>query len=397
MHLPVRKIGRITVAIGLVAVGAALLMDNLLGTGSSYIGVVLRFWPVLLIGFGLEYLLHSAFARTDESNGNPVRLRFDFGGAFLLTLIIGATAGFNSLSQWISLNPRDYVAVGAASQRTETSAIPADGAKEVLIDIDLGRVELYPQKLSEVRVEAAYGLSGGLVRREQSHSVDDFQVSLDGTETIRVVGTAPKGKNLSIVNATYRIYLPENLKVRVNTGAGSVMVGDYEGDLYVNTKLGVIDLVAVTGNVEAETASGTIVMHDITGKVTARTSAGRVNLQRIMGAVEVDSGTGVISVEDQSGGTLVAETKTGSINVQSSFPLDGDMLLRTSAGSIELNLPAESSMKVSAQTKTGSIAAPDFMKITQNGPSRSASGVANGGQHTITLEAQMGTITLHTR
>lgn len=396
MHTPARKIGRITVAIGLVAMGAALLMDNLLGTGSSYTGLVLRFWPVLLIGLGLEYLLHAALVRSDE-NGHPVRVRFDFGGAILLAVIIGATAGFTSLSAWVSLNPRDYVAVGSKSQRSETATIPAENAKEVLIDIDLGRVEIYPEKLSEVRVEAEYGLSGGLVLREQSRSIDDFRLSLDGTETIKVIGNAPTGKNLSVVNATYRIYLPENLKVRIHTGAGSVRVDSYQGDLLVNNKLGIIDLYGVTGTIEAETTSGTILVRDAIGQVTARTSAGRISLERIMGPVEVDSGTGVISVLDQSGGKLVAETRTGSISVESSFPIDGDMLVRTSAGSITLNLPAASSMQVSAQTKTGSIAAPDFMKITQNGPSRSASGVANGGQHTITLEAQMGTITLHTR
>lgn len=398
MNTTVRKVGRITVAVGLVALGAALLMDNLLAVGPSYTSLILRFWPVVLIGFGLEYLLFSVLDQIE--NGQPVRLRFDIGGAILLFLLVGLTAGFHTVNRWLpNLGGRVFVgSVSAGTDRTETDSVSAEGVKEVVIEVDLGRVELYSQGLTEVRVEAAYGAHGVLVLRDGTDTLDNFDFDLERNgSTVELKARAPKGVNLGGASATYKVYLPSGLKVKVGTGAGTIQVRDYEGDLTLESKLGAIQVEDAAGKLDAETGSGSINIMNFSGPVVAKTMAGGISINQVNGPLQLDSGTGVINVHEYTGGKLVAETKTGSINVQTQAPLDGDVLLKTSAGSVNLTVPEESSMKVTAQTKTGSISAPDFVSLSRSGTSHSGVGSTGDGKHTVTLEATMGSINFHTR
>ena len=281
--------------------------------------------------------------------------------------------------------------------RTESASVPVDGARTVDIEIDLGRVEVYSQRLSEVRVEASYGMHGFLVLRDLAGALADFKLTAEGGETIRIRGDAPNGIGLGNLSATYRVYIPSGMTVRLRTGAGSIVVRDYEGDLDMNSGVGSITVTASTGKLEASTGSGSVHVNDFAGPVNAKTSVGRITIQRVTGALQLDSGTGSVQVDDWSGSKLVAETRTGSVGLSTSIPLEGDVLLRTSTGSINLNLPAASSMKVTARTKTGSINAPTFMSIDKNGTSQSALGQSGDGKHVVTLEASMGSIHFNTR
>lgn len=395
MNTITRKVGRFTVAAGLVALGAALLMDNLLGSGPAYTSLTVRFWPVLLIGFGAEHLIFSMLDRAED--GRQIRLRFDIGGAILLFLLVALTAGFHTLSSWVSLHPRDYVMTTGGSGRSETASVPANGAKEVKIDIDLGRVELYSQKLSEVRVEASYDMLGMFILRDRANAIADFKLTAEGGETIRIRGEAPGGVGLGKTSATYRIYVPADLKVQVRTGAGSMLIQDYQGELNLNSRVGSITVTASAGRLDLESGSGSIHVSDHTGPVTVKTNVGRVELQRVIGALQADSGTGSIRVDDWGGGKLIAETRTGSITVSTGIALEGDLLLRTSTGSINLTLPEGSSMKVTAQTKTGSITAPPFVSVSKNGTSNSAVGSSGDGKHLVTLETGLGSIHFNSR
>lgn len=393
MNPTVRKVGRITVAVGLVALGAGLLMDNLLAVGPSYTSLVLRFWPILLIGFGLEYMLFSLLDRSDD--GSPVRLRFDIGGAILLFLLVGLTAGFNTLSRLLP-NPGDYVFVSNLSgqhDRSDQASVPADGAREVVVDIEAGRVELVSQQLNEVRVESSYDIHGFLRLKDQTGALDEFKLDLSREgDLVQVSAKAPAGINLGGITASYKLYLPAGLKVKLRTGAGSITVNDYDGDLTLSSSLGTISVEAVSGALEAETGSGTIRIRQHNGPVVARTNAGSISARQVNGSLQLDSGTGLIEVEEHTGGSLAAETKTGSISVISPAPLEGDVLLKTSAGAINLTVSRDSSMRVTAQTRTGSISGPDFLTLTRSGASQNGVGISGDGRHVVTLEATMGSI-----
>lgn len=357
-----RRIGRTTFAIGLIVLGAALLLDNLLPLGRSITVLVLRLWPLLLIGLGIEVLRV------------PRPRRFDFAGALLLLLLVGAILSL----QWVG------------TRRSESFGVSAEGARAVAVTLELGRVEIRPQAGEEVRVDAYYGVPGLLYKARA------FDLAVEPGETIRITGRAPQGIGLGRLSATYYIYLPAGLDVQVETRAGSIGVRDYEGNLRLRTGAGSIRVDSSSGTLDAQTDSGSITIHGFDGKAAAVNRIGGIGLRQVSGDLLADSGTGSIEVVEFRG-RLAAETGTGSIRAETSTPLEGDLRLRTSTGSIQLTLPAASDARVTAQTEYGSITAPSFLAVTKSGAVSSGEGALGAGTYEVCLETRMGSIELVTR
>lgn len=362
-----RKIGRMTSAIGLIALGIVLLLDNILPLDYTVAGLVVRLWPLLLIGLGIEYLTA------------PPPRQFDFGGSLLLLLVLGLVIGY------LSVGP-----VGTGARRSEIASVSAEGARGVAVVVDVGRVELYRQAANEVRVEASYG-ARGLFRRAGA-----FDLDVVPGETVLVTGRAPRGIRLGGLTATYRIYLPADMEVQVETRTGSIVVRDYDGNLLLRTGAGSIRVDSASGSLDAHTDSGSVLVHRFEGAVEARSRVGGLEIHQVSGDLSLHSGTGSIEVKEFRG-SLAAETDTGSIRAESSTPLEGDVELMASTGSVWLALPDASDMTVTAQTQAGSISAPSFVTVTKQGASRSGEGTRGAGSHQVRLETRMGSIEFFTR
>lgn len=105
---------------------------------------------------------------------------------------------------------------------------------------------------------------------------------------------------------------------------------------------------------------------------------------------------GSIDIEDVTG-AIEAETRTGTIDVTSRQPVRNPYRLDTDIGRIALEFPADSSVKVDAQARTGSISSPDFLKVTRDGASARAEGTLGKGEALIYLRMDTGAISIETR
>jgi len=393
----IQRVGRLTVAIGLVLFGVALLIDNFRG-GQDYLTWVIKLWPALLIGFGVEYLVRSLIVQRQPEGTNQVALRFDFGGAFLLLLVGLLSAGIFTFRHWIVNEPGRITFIGGPSvSATDSAAVKVGNAKELQVDVSVGSVRLeQASNPAEVRVEATYTAYGLAIDTERVRA-DLGSIKLKITEgDVITVGTDTPNR-LDNVSIKYVVYAPPGLKVKTDARAGSIQVTDYRGDMVLTTGAGRVDVEAGTGSVDARSSAGSITVRNFNGPVSARASIGQIEVDNVVGSLQLDSGTGSINVREFAGGKLVAETRTGGISVNSSAMLDGDVVLKTSAGSVSLVLPRESSMRASAQTRAGSMSLPPFMSVTGNGPSKSGVGTSGDGKYTVTLEAGTGSVHFTTR
>jgi hypothetical protein len=385
------RVGRITTALGLVVFGAALLVDNL-RIYPEATGLVMRIWPTLLIGFGLEYLVHTILS---QRSGEDRRLRFDWGGAFLLTLIILLSAGITAARTWVDPTGLGLrIGIGTVQSRVREKSVSLGEAREIVANLRAGSVTVVESPTADqVRVEATYTAHGLFIDRARFEAAID-QVALDITqgEAIQIQSTLPP--ELQDVSVRYLIYAPPGLTVRTQTGAGWIQVDGYRGDLELSSQVGRISVTGHTGRVSIRSGSGTVSVEQSTGPVSVRTSVGSVHLAYVTGEVQVESGTGSVQIFEHRGGKLAAETRTGRIELRSSTILEGDVLLKTQTGSIQMEVPRESSMRISAQTRSGSITMPEFVTVTRNGPAVSATGATGDGKYTVTLEAGTGSIHL---
>lgn len=391
MKPPIAKIGRITVAIGLVGFGLALLVDNLVSTVGA-VPFALKLWPLILIGFGLEYMIRNFLAQRSETD---VRLRFDFGGAVLLFLVIMLSAGITSFRTFVMPNLGHItLGFGPSESRNETKTISAANVKELAADVDLGSVTIQTNsKADEIRVEATYTTHGfSLNAGEVRGLLDQIKLSVTEGETVKIKADIPSG--LNDISLHYDLYVPANLKVKTDTGAGSIQVTNYKGDLTLTSRVGRIGVDASAGSLTASSGAGSIQVRNFQGPVTAHTNVGSLNVDSVVGALQLDSGTGSINVQDFQGGKLVAETRTGGIHASTRANLEGDVNLKAQMGSISLDIPRDSSIRATAQTRTGSLSTPGFMSVTRNGTASSAVGTNGDGKYTVTLEAGTGSVHL---
>lgn len=381
-----RKVGRITVAVCLVAFGMALLLDNL----NLYVGaisLVTRFWPAILIGFGIEYLVYTVVLQGAEER----RLRLDWGGAFLLAFIVLLSVGITGFRSWAPhFGGGINLGIGPAETRTETTAVPVAGAREIQVDVPVGSVVLQEAVgTDEIKVDAEYTANGFDLAQVRSQ-LDQIRLKTESGDVVRIAADVPI--NLRNVNIRFVVSVPANLKVRANAGAGRIEVKGYKGDMTLTSNVGRIEVDSAAGSLNANSGSGYIGVRGFDGPVTAKTNVGGVEVSDINGALQLDSGTGSVVVREYRGGALVAETRTGRIDVNTRTALEGDVRLKTSTGAIVLDVPEESSVQATAQTRTGSLQAPSYMNVTRTGTSSSAVGSANGGKYTVSLEAGTGSV-----
>ncbi len=394
-----QRVGRITVALGLILFGVALLLDNFSGelTATSW---VYRLWPMLLIGFGLEYLVRTVLVSRRSPDDGPVNLRFDYGGAFLLLLIFSVSAGVHTFRGLVVDGPGRISFIGGPSiSQTQSKLFPLNDAKEVVVSFDVGTVVIEQGTSSnEVKVEVSYTVHGLIINEDKVwKEIEEVQMTSTSGSVLQLESKTPS--TLNNVSIRYVVSIPPSLKVTVNAGAGRIQVPVYHGDLDLRSNVGTITVDTGVGSLKANAGAGSIIVRNFDGPVNARTNVGSMTVSSVGGDVELHSGTGTITINEFHSGSLIAETRTGSVSASTSSVLGGNVLLKTSAGSITLSVPRDSSMRATAQTRAGSVTLPSFMTTSDQSPAPAKSGVGtNGtGTHSVTLEAGTGQVNFSTR
>lgn len=381
-----QKVGRYTVAGGLVAFGAALLVDNLTG-GSVGLRLVSKLWPLLLIGFGLEYLVRSLMS---QRSGQEVRLRFDFGGTILLAILISLSLGFTSLRSLI--NPDGFsFRIAPLESQTATYTFPTTGVKELVLNVPVGSITLATGNPGEdLRVDATYSaqsiFSSGDIRSQLEN------VELTGTpgEVLTLKTEAPGSLNDFSVN--YVISAPPGLKVKATTDTGRIEVTGYTGDLNLENQTGRITVDSGSGSLAARGNNTHMQVVAFVGPITAETNVGSLEIRDVTGALQLETRTGSINLQEFRGGKVVALARTGSVRASTNSPLEGDLSLTSRTGSVNLRLPLASSMQLTAKTNTGSLMVPTFATVTKRGTTKTATGTTGDGKFTVNLETGTGSI-----
>jgi hypothetical protein len=169
------------------------------------------------------------------------------------------------------------------------------------------------------------------------------------------------------------VYVPERLDVQMHCNAGT------------------LDIIGISGRVNASTNAGTVMVASSQLAEGSRlsTNAGTITIRRSM----LNSGTrghtdaGTISiVESVLQGKTVFTTDAGTIHFDGELSPNGDSLFKTSAGTIDVLLPSDSSFALTAHTSLGSVHNEFHNNIVGHGP-----------YARLNLESQMGTVSVRRR
>lgn len=261
-----RRIGRYTASVTLAAVGILLLLDW--RDGTDYMMLLLKWWPIIPVLWGVEYLLIYILFRRLKQNGAAGRARMDLRGLFsaviLAACVFIVTEQEHYLHLWnkVSLNLTvaavDYGEAEGSSYQKAPLMVPVElNTSKVNIDAINGDILIHRAAVEDIEITATVWvdqLDGVLA---ESIADQSFVEVTEGT-TIKITPQSKaygeSGKRQPRINLD--ISLPE----------------DRRFDLNVRTMNGGITLqnVEAIADISLETGNGELILHRIYGNVKVK-------------------------------------------------------------------------------------------------------------------------------
>lgn len=270
------RVGPITLALGLIALGAALLSDNLSGTQT--VKQLYRLWPLLPIFLGLEYLVR-LFLQERAGKAEPPP-RFDVASVFLMIVIV--VTGFFSLtvpSLWMNIDfgPFNDFRPNRVS-RTFEQTVQLGEAKRLEVVNTFGRITLEAWPGPGIRVEA--NIEGrGRTLEEAQKLADETEIEITQGSFVLVKPDLPRINGNTPVNVDLTVKLPpDKIPVDVKNSFGSIEISGVNGDLTVKNSNGGVEVKGATGSVTIENSFGQVKVEDVLGKVKVNNSNGSIEV-----------------------------------------------------------------------------------------------------------------------
>jgi len=357
------KIGPITLALGLIALGTGALAGNF---GLSEAGSLLKLWPLLLIGLGLEY-----FIRKLTSGEKDVQ--FSIPVAFLIGIIALAMWSVNTLYK---IAPVDFIEQLFINQGIEhTRNWQGDplvlAGSNLEIENKIGNIEITPSPDHRLHLSARI-TGGGITGDKARASAESTKIYVEPGPVTRVYTSSQDGHSRVSSNVRLKVEIPAGLNVTVSNKMGNIVLQ--------KTSARYLSLEANAGKIE---------VYEFNGDLRAINHTGDINLKDINGNSEVEGMAGRISIINPRG-EVTAVSRNGSIDLASSLPLDSKYVLRESNGEITFRLPRSSNLKARATTYNGGISG---MKNNPNVGGQTTGELALGeGKGSAILETKNGHI-----
>jgi len=154
---------------------------------------------------------------------------------------------------------------------------------------------------------------------------------------------------------------------------------------------GAVDLDAVEGDTYVKTSFGSIDVNGVKGKFTAQNSNGSVTARRIAGDAGVDTSFSGVTLEGV-GGSVHVNNQNGAIEVTAAAATCHDISLRTSFSEIVARIPAAGGYRVNAKTSFGHINSDLPITATGTLGGDSLSGTIGSGSCALELTNSNGNI-----
>jgi hypothetical protein len=222
---------------------------------------------------------------------------------------------------------------------------------------------------------------------------DEFEVTFEQSgDDVTVKGEWPEGlrswRARGKARIEYRVTVPPNFNLDLNTSGGSVRVDDLGGSLRARTSGGSIQMGVIAGEVDANTSGGSIKLDGGGAAANLNTSGGSIRVGEVGGDLVAYTSGGSIRI-DGVNGNVEARTSGGSVEATLLQQPTSDCKLSTSGGTVTLNLAGEFAVNIDASTGGGRVKS-DWAIDGKTSAKRSMRGSINGGGPLMRLSSSGG-------
>ncbi len=450
-----QRINRAPSVIGpltLIAVASVVLLVH---NGRLTFGALLnwysRWWPALLIGFGVLRLAEWGIDRASRRADQPP-VRYSLGGGVVALLIfvsllgVAAQGGLHHNGDQWTLGFTDGDTwkqfLGSKHEQDTPAATHAIGAAGALV-IDNPRGDVTVAGTSDDGLlhlsthKEVFTSSDGDARNRLDELEPQFSGSGENL-ALRVNGHENDSVDLTVL-------VPSGVRVSVNANRGDVKVSNFKAATSVTANRGDVDIAAITGaaTVRVNSRNKSVLAHSIEGSVDVQGTGDEINLTDINGPVHVsgdffggghlqhitgpmDYGTtritfnlasldGEVTFDDHdefsardAAGPFTLKTRSrdltltrisGNINVTNShgkvdlsaIPPGGTITVDNHDGDIRLSLPQQARFTLAAETSDGDVSS-NFSVAGSNGTHGVLNGTIAGGGTAVRLTTTHGDI-----
>jgi hypothetical protein len=401
-----QKVGRIALALALIALGVVWIIDTWQNTQITRF--VAHLWPALIIVLGVEWV--AAAAR----GAHP---RVDGGAVALLAVVALIAANFGGSWQWSfapgiqqtqAFSVPDPPPPPAAPDLPAIPALAAaprlfgDVSQEIVLTHDgdaagMQELRVNGEDNGDIRVQQGDKfhvelLVTGYGRDENAAIANARLVRLSVEQGPTTEVRAERPTSLQKHRLSFVVTVPPAVKVKLETASGSIVVTGRQADVTAQSSSGSISVDEVTGAADLRSASGSLAAVSIGGDLEASSSSGRIEAKSVQGAVRVSGASGAVLLQ-QVAGKVSVESVSGSVSVTTD-QVGGDYAVTTTSGGVNLAFPASASVSVNARTSSGAVSGPSWLGGQGRG---SRSGSQGGGEHKVVLRTLSGSVRLAVR
>ncbi|HEV2961371.1 MAG TPA: DUF4097 family beta strand repeat-containing protein [Candidatus Angelobacter sp.] len=404
-----------------------------------------RYWPVLLIVWGVSRLVEQVWAR-HKGYATP---RIGGGGVFLLILLIivgmGASASRNvnwsGLSDEVDFNNDDFFNwFGSHYEFTNDFAQTIEPGKPVKIIVARGTLNVTPSSDDQTHVIVHKTLSGDSESEAKSRN-DETNPKFEQRGDTWLLDLT--GDKFTHGRFNLDVQVPKNFPVSLVTNRGDIHVSDRGGNIDLEANRGNIFAENIKGNANLQLQRGNVTVKNVDGDVTVNGSVFRTEISDVTGLLSLNgsywNGTELARIGKQVSfktdrtdmqfaklegdlsmdpGSLRATSLAGPFRLRTSSKnvelekLDGDVQIEDRNAPVELHLkaplgkvevdnhrgqiivdvPADSGFQVDAESSYGNIQSDFDLDINNSRRDATARGTIGKGGPQIRLRTERGTI-----
>jgi DUF4097 and DUF4098 domain-containing protein YvlB len=293
---------------------------------------------------------------------------------------------------------------GNQVKATVQKRFKAEKVNTLRVEATAGDIKIEPASdgADEILIRATKGVTGNLSAAKLTPLLNKVQVSAALEDSALVVRSRfpqesfPSGTGAYV---NYAITVPKRLALDLNSASGDIKVSGVQGGAKIHSASGDVELQEVGGALDVTTASGdTSVESARIESLKLQSASGDVKCEKIQAAGSALK----VAIVNQSGDVafsgdatdLSLETASGEIEAELTAALTlAAITIHSASGGVTLTLPRSVSAKVSVQTSSGDMHAPDGGR-DKNEDEHSLHVTLGGGVAPVTIQTASGDITV---
>ena len=286
-------------------------------------------------------------------------------------------------------------------EKTEREIFDVSNGGKLYVETDKGSIEIETHASETVDVEIYFKAKTSddelaeklfdAFKIDYDHSGSDLSIEAKYKGSKSWLSNLLGGSKWNKLRVKFKIKVPENYNVNLNTSGGGITVGDLEGYDTAKTSGGGLKFGNIVGDIDGSTSGGGITIGECDGNIDVSTSGGGIKIIKCAGEVKAHTSGGGITVNEVYG-AINASTSGGSVFASILEQPKEDCYLSTSGGGVTVELAQNINVYLDASTSGGSVST-DF-PITIKGKVKRSNlkGSINDGGPLLKLRSSGGSI-----